>query len=184
MEESYEINYRPARQILIATDGSNAAENAADFGIEIAGLSGAKVYAVYVIDIRFLDSVLMDEPFIRDMFEQFEKTGLEATAYIEKTAKDAGLEAESILLKGNPAKEILNFAEKQKIDMIVVGSIGKSGVERFTLGSTSEKVVRHAKIPVLVVREIFDFVRFFNRSQKNLKIQSPASAPGLPGKEK
>jgi hypothetical protein len=68
--------------------------------------------------------------------------------------------------------------------MIVAGSIGKSGVEHFTLGSTSEKVVRHAKIPVLVVRGIFDFVRFFNRSQKNLKIQVPASAPGVPGKEK
>jgi nucleotide-binding universal stress UspA family protein len=145
MEESYELNYRPARQILITIDGSNAAEKAADFGKEIAGLSGAKVYAVYVSDISFLDSVPMDDPLIRDMFEQFEKTGLEATSYIEKTAKDAGLEAEYILLKGNPAKEILNFAEKQKIDMIVAGSIGKSGVEHFTLGSTSEKVVRHAK---------------------------------------
>jgi nucleotide-binding universal stress UspA family protein len=121
MEESKEINSKPARQILIATDGSNADENATDFGIEIAGVSGAKVYAVYVIDITSFDSILMDELFIRDISEQYERIGLEATSYIEKTAKAAGLEAESVLLKGNPAKEILNFAEKQKIDMIVIG---------------------------------------------------------------
>jgi nucleotide-binding universal stress UspA family protein len=67
--------------------------------------------------------------------------------------KRCGMEAESIVLKGNPAEEIMDFAEKQKIDMIVVGSLGKSGIERFVLGSVSEKVVRHAKIQVLVVRE-------------------------------
>jgi nucleotide-binding universal stress UspA family protein len=77
MEESNE-KFKPHRQILIATDGSKAAENAADFGIEIAGLSRAKVYAVYVIDITPFDSILMDEAWTKDMYEQFEKTGREA----------------------------------------------------------------------------------------------------------
>jgi nucleotide-binding universal stress UspA family protein len=170
MEENKKTNYEPARQVLIATDGSKAAENAADFGIEIAGLSRAKVYAVYVIDVTSFDSILMDEPMIKEMSERFEKIGLEATSYVEQSAKAAGLEAESILLKGNPAKKILDFAEERKVDMIVIGSIGKSRVERLTLGSVSEKVVRHAKIPVLVVREIYNFTRFFSHSQKDTKI--------------
>ena len=66
-------------------------------------------------------------------------------------AKFAGLEAESVILKGNPAEKILDFADEHDIDLIVVGSLGKSGIERFALGSVSEKVVRHAKVPVLVV---------------------------------
>jgi nucleotide-binding universal stress UspA family protein len=54
---------------------------------------------------------------------------------------------EFITLEGNPAERILNFAEKQDIDMIVVGSLGKTATERFLLGSVSERVVRNA-VPV------------------------------------
>ncbi len=168
---------KPHRQILIATDGSKAAENAADFGIEIAGWSGAKVSAAYVIDIPSLDSILMDEPWTKDMYNQLEKTGREATSYVEENAKSAGIEAESILLKGNAAKEILNFAEKQKVDIIVVGSLGKSGVQGFLLGNVSEKVLRNSKVPVLVVREMYKFTKFVSRSQRSEKV--PASV--VPG---
>jgi nucleotide-binding universal stress UspA family protein len=79
--------------------------------------------------------------------------GHEITAEVVKTAKAAGLDAESIVLKGNPAERILNFAEEQNVDMIVVGSHGTSEFERLVIGSVSEKVARHAKIPVLVFRE-------------------------------
>ena len=78
--------------------------------------------------------------------------GHEAASYIEKNANAAGLEAESIVLKGDPAEKIVNFAEEHNVDMIIVGSLGKGGFERLVIGSVSEKVVRHAKVPVLVVR--------------------------------
>ena len=81
-----------------------------------------------------------------------EKTGHRATSSVVEKAKFAGLEAESVILKGSPAEKILDFADEHDIDLIVVGSLGKSGIERFALGSVSEKVVRHAKVPVLVVR--------------------------------
>ena len=74
-------------------------------------------------------------------------------SYVEKIAKAAGMEIESIVLKGDPAEKIVNFAEGQNVDMIVVGSLGKGGFERLVIGSVSEKVVRHAKVPVLIVRE-------------------------------
>jgi nucleotide-binding universal stress UspA family protein len=144
---------KPRRQILIATDGSETAKEAAEFGIEMFGCSGAKVYALYVIDTTPYRSIPLDQLWSKDVLEEFENTGHEATSYIEKIGKAAGVEVESRVLKGNPAQKIVNFAEDNDIDMIVVGSLGKTGYERVILGSVSEKVVRHAKIPVLVVRE-------------------------------
>jgi nucleotide-binding universal stress UspA family protein len=153
MEESIELKSRPQRQILIATDGSETSKEAADFGIEMLGCSGAKVYAVYVIDTTPYRSIPLDQIWSKEVLSEFETEGHEATSYIEKIAKAAGMEAESRVLKGNPAEKIVGFAEDNNIDMIIVGSLGKSGYERVVLGSVSEKIVRHAKMPVLVVRE-------------------------------
>lgn len=141
------------RKILIATDGSKAAEKAVDFGVQIAGLSGAKVYAVYVIDTTPYYSIPLDEVWSKEVYEQLETMGNEITSDVEKAAKAAGLEAESLVLKGDPAERIIKFAEEQSVDMIVVGSHGIGEFERLVIGSVSEKVVRHAKVPVLVVRE-------------------------------
>ena len=148
-----ELRDKVLRKILIATDGSETAEKAADFGVQIAGLSGAKVYAVYVIDTTPYYSIPLDQIWSKEVYEQLEQMGNEITSNVEKTAKAAGLEAESIVLKGDPAQRIVNFAEEQNVDMIVVGSHGIGGFERLVIGSVSEKVVRHAKIPVLVFRE-------------------------------
>jgi nucleotide-binding universal stress UspA family protein len=152
MEESTEIKSKPSRQILIATDGSETAKEAADFGIEMVGCSGAKVYAVYVIETTPYRSVPLDQIWSNNVLEEFEKEGNEATFYVEKIAKDAGMEVESRVLKGEPAEKIVTFAEDNNIDMIIMGSLGKGGYERLVMGSVSEKVMRHAKIPVLVVR--------------------------------
>ena len=70
---------------------------------------------------------------------------------LKKRLKTLGVEVEALILEGHPAEEILDFAEKQDIDMIVVGSLGKTDIERFLIGSVSEKVARNAKVPVLVV---------------------------------
>jgi len=153
MEGNIEIKSKPRRQVIIATDGSETANEAADFGIEMIGCSGAKVYAVYVIDTTPYRSVPLDKIWSDKVLEEFEKEGREATSYIEKIGKAAGVEVESRVLKGHPAEKIVTFAEDNNIDMIIMGSLGKSGYERVLLGSVSEKVIRHAKIPVLIVRE-------------------------------
>lgn len=153
MEGNIEMKSRPRRQILIATDGSETANEAADFGIEMVGCSGAKIYAVYVIDTTPYRSVSLDKIWSKETLEEFERTGHEATSYIEKIGKAAGAEVESRVLKGNPAEKIISFAEDNAIDMIIVGSFGKGRYERAVLGSVSEKIIKHAKVPVLVVRE-------------------------------
>lgn len=153
MEESLDIKSKPRRLILIATDGSETANEAADFGIEMLGCSGAKVYALYVIDTTPYRSVSLDKIWSRETLDEFERVGHEATSYVEKLGKAAGLEVETRVLRGHPAEKILSFSEDNNINMIIVGSLGKGGYERALLGSVSEKIVRHAKIPVLVVRE-------------------------------
>jgi nucleotide-binding universal stress UspA family protein len=153
MEESLDIKSKPRRLILIATDGSETANEAADFGIEIVGCTGAKIYAVYVIDTTPYRSVSLDKIWSRETLDEFERVGHEATSYVEKIGKAAGLEVETRVLRGHPAEKILSFSEDNNINMIIVGSLGKGGYERALLGSVSEKIVRHAKTPVLVVRE-------------------------------
>jgi nucleotide-binding universal stress UspA family protein len=107
MEESSELKSEPQKRILIATDGSKACENVADLGVEIAKLSGAKIYALYVIDLTLFDSILMDNSWVKDACAQFERAGREAICCIERNAEAAGVEAAPIILKGNPAEKDL-----------------------------------------------------------------------------
>lgn len=140
------------RRILFATDGSENAKKVTDDAVEFARLSGAKIYAVSVIDRSIYSSVPEDVHWKEAMYDQFRELAEEAVSYVEKTAKNAGVEVEPVLLEGHPADEIVDFAEKNGIDLIIVGSLGKSGIERFLVGSISEKVFRNAKVPVLVLR--------------------------------
>ena len=152
MDKDNKFKDKQFGKILIATDGSKASENAVRLGIKLAHQNGAKVYAIYVINISAYDSILMDESWVIDECKECEEKGHKATSSVEEKARFAGLEAESIILKGNPAEKILDFANENGIDMIVVGRLGKSGIERFAIGSVSEKVVKHAKVPVLIVQ--------------------------------
>jgi nucleotide-binding universal stress UspA family protein len=86
------------------------------------------------------------------MKEHLTTQGREATYYVETTGKILNVAVEPVILEGNPADEIVNFAEKNDIELIVIGTLGKSGVQRFLLGSVAENVIRHSKVPVLVVR--------------------------------
>lgn len=119
----------------------------------MVGCSGAKVYALYIIDTTPYRSIPLDRIWSKETLDELERAGHEATSYIERIGKAAGVEVESRVLKGHPVEKIVSFAEDNNIDMIIVGSLGKGGYDRFVLGSVSEKVVRHAKVPVLVVRE-------------------------------
>ena len=118
-------------KILIATDGSKHSEKAATAGIDLAKLTNGKVTAIYVED--------------RD------KKGIEATERIMDLANKAGIPFEAKIIEGNPANEILKFAEAAKMDIIVIGSIGVTGLKKFLIGSVAEKVVHNSKVPVMIV---------------------------------
>lgn len=84
--------------------------------------------------------------------EHFRAEGKKATAFVEESAKTVNIEVGSVLLERHPADKIVEFAEQNGIGMIVMGTLGKKGLDRFLLGSVAEKVIRHSKTPVLVVR--------------------------------
>jgi len=139
------------RKILIATDGSEPNKKSISYGIELARLSGAKVYAVYVVDTAAFASIPMDTGW-EMMYELLQEEGKNATRAVEDAAKTSGVESESVVIEGHPSHEIIDFAQNNDIDVIVLGTLGKSGLDRFLLGSVAEKVTRNSKVPVMVVR--------------------------------
>ena len=147
------MNSNIFKKIMIATDGSEPAERAADKAIEIAKLNNAKLYAVHVLSMGFYSMTLpTDEQWEKAFQQRITTEGKEATDYVENAAKAANLEVESIILRGSPAEEIMGFAERNDIDLVVMGTLGTTGNKRFLLGSVAEKVVRHSNKTVLVVR--------------------------------
>ncbi|MCZ7384428.1 MAG: universal stress protein [Candidatus Methanoperedens sp.] len=138
-------------KILIATDGSEYTKNAVDYGIDLAKNTGAKIHAVYVVDTAAFASIPMDAAW-ESMYGLLRQEGDEATKYVADKAEALGLEVDRNTIEGHPADEIIKYAEKNSMSIIVLGTLGKSGLDRFLLGSVAEKVVRNSKIPVLVVR--------------------------------
>ena len=139
------------KKILIATDGSEYTKNSIEYGVELAKNTQAKLHVIYVIDTAAFASIPMDAAW-ESMYELLKQEGDEATKYVAEKAESEGLEVERITVEGHPAEEIIKYAEKNSMNLIVMGTLGKSGLDRFLLGSVAEKVVRASKIPVLIVR--------------------------------
>jgi len=137
-------------KILIATDGSEYTKNAVDYGIDLAKNTGAKLLTIYVVDTAAFASIPMDAAW-ESMYELLKQEGDAAIKYVADKAKAEGLEIEGNLIEGHPADEIIKYSEKNSVSLIIMGTLGKSGLDRFLLGSVAEKVVRNSKIPVLVV---------------------------------
>lgn len=147
------MNSNIYRKIMVATDGSEPVKKAVDTAVEVARLSGAKLYAVYVIASGgYTVGHPRDIGWERAMKEHLSAEGKEATAYVETVGKAAGVEVESVFLEGSPVHEIVDFAEKNDIDLIVMGTLGRTGVQKILLGSVAQNVVRHSRKAVLVVR--------------------------------
>ena len=142
------------KKILIATDGSETSMRAAENAVSIGKKAGAAVTAVYVVDVHRLAQLpgYAAMPGIKDnLMELMFTEGGEAEAEIEDMARDAGVAYERAVAEGDPGEELLKLCSDPGFDLIVLGTIGKSGLKRFLLGSVAEKVLRHSHVPVLVV---------------------------------
>lgn len=138
--------------VLIPTDGSEDATYAARKGLSLAKLINAKkVIALYVKDLVSLYGVPEDD-MILFINANLEEEGNTILSDIKNEGKELGLDVETVILEGHPADEILQVAEDRGVDIIVMGTVGRSGITRLLMGSVAEKVTRHAPCPVLVVR--------------------------------
>jgi nucleotide-binding universal stress UspA family protein len=110
------------------------------------------VYRTCDLSGIFIESLPTDEELEEAFREKTMTEGKQATAYVAGAGRAANVEVESVILRGVPAEEIIYFADKNDIDLIVMGMQGRTGITRFLLGSVAEKVVRYATKSVLVVR--------------------------------
>lgn len=140
------------KKILIATDGSENARRAASYGVNIAKATGAEVHALYIISTQHAVTTRTVMGWSEAFEEYLANKGGVAIADVEKLGKEAGVKVEPVFLKGIPADKILEYAEENNIDLIVMGTHGLTGIKRFLIGSVAESVVRHSKAPVMVIR--------------------------------
>ncbi|WP_254543149.1 universal stress protein [Halomarina pelagica] len=136
--------------ILVPTDGSDEAERAVDEAIALAAASDATIHALYVVDVRSY-STLSEESWMT-VQEAVEDAGERAVERIETRAKGEGLRVTTTLEPGVPHSVILDYAERNDVDLIVMATHGRTGLGHVLLGSVTEKVVRGSPVPVLTVR--------------------------------
>jgi nucleotide-binding universal stress UspA family protein len=138
--------------VLVPTDGSEAVETALRHGLRIAENEGATVHGLYVVDKRITDAA--DVETRPDVEATLREEGERALDELADAADRKGLPAVTDRRTGTPYKEILEYADAESVDLVVIGSHGKSPREKLTsLGSVSERVVDGAATPVLVVRD-------------------------------
>lgn len=135
--------------ILVPTDGSDAAEDAARHALELGDRFGATVHALYVVDDRYS---WMDSGSMPAIIDALEDTGTDATDSITAMAEPRDVPVITTVEHGAPSVRISDYADKHGIDLIVMGSQGKTGLERALIGSVTEKTMRIADSPILVVK--------------------------------
>lgn len=136
-------------KILIPTDGSENTLPAITTGLTLAKQMNAEVTALYVVDQTAFVNFSMDSTIV-SIFSLLEKEGKAAVKYIETEGEKLGVNVTSKILEGSPSKKIIEEAKED--DLIVMGTLGRSGISKLLLGSVAERVVRYSPCPVLIVR--------------------------------
>lgn len=140
------------QNVMVAIDGSKEADLAFVKGVYTALRNESKLTIAHVIDTRALQSV---STFDAEVYEELQVDAESMMKEYEKRAKDAGLTDIHIVIEmGNP-KTLLarTIPDAENVDLILVGATGLNAFERLLVGSSSEYILRHAKVDLLVVRE-------------------------------
>lgn len=137
------------KRILVAHDGSQSSEKALKKAFEIAKKFNSSTTVISVVPELYLTELME-----MDRMRIVETLTDEAKKTMEKIKKSTrGIKSlKTIIRQGNPAEEILKAAEEMKSDVIVTGSHGRRGAQKFLMGSVSSKIVDHAGCSVLVVK--------------------------------
>ncbi|QGX96047.1 universal stress protein [Haloplanus rallus] len=138
--------------ILIPFDGSDEARKGAEHGIELAATCGATVHALYVVDLPGAPRTVYLRDDEDEMRERYREYGEEVTTEVCEMASEAGLDCVTVIRTGSPGEEIVDYAKDEGVSAVVLGTAYR-GRFRALLGSTAEKVVRTAEVPVVTVRE-------------------------------
>lgn len=145
---------RPTK-ILVPTDFSEYSDKALKQGLDIAKQYGAKLYLLHVVEE--LHRVIVDYPIPEEVIVVAEKRDIEnaremMTQQLKKFPRSEEVEVVTDVRKGFPSEEILLEEEAKGIDLIVIASLGTTGLAKYFIGSVSRNVLKGAKAPVLLTR--------------------------------
>ncbi|OAQ52604.1 UspA domain-containing protein [Natrinema mahii] len=135
------------RNVLLPTDGSDGAAVAVDWGLALAAAFDAMTHAVYSVDTRRFSPQAEPGEILADL----ERPGEDALESVRERARERGCSLTGTIATGPPARVVLDYADGNDIDLIAMGTHGRSGLERHFLGSVTENVVRNAELPVFCV---------------------------------
>ena len=137
------------KKILVPTDGSDFAKKAQKHALFLSKVSGAELIAVSVTENNFVNGLPLDDE-VYQLNQILKERSEENLKEFDELNED-DLKITHIIREGSPARVILEVAQEEDVDLIVMGSSGKSGFDRFIMGSVADKVVNSAKCAVLVV---------------------------------
>ncbi|MDR3292048.1 MAG: universal stress protein [Methanobrevibacter sp.] len=140
------------KKILVPTDGTKFSEKSEEHALLIAEALGSEVIGLSVVDTSFLNGLPADDTIyeINQILKKESEKNLKRFENIKKE-KNSNVKIKTISIEGSPADTIIEVGEKEDVDLIVIGSSGKTGLQKFLMGSVAEKVVKLAKSNVLIV---------------------------------
>ncbi|MBE6485963.1 MAG: universal stress protein [Methanosphaera stadtmanae] len=146
-------------KILLPTDGSKNSERAIAHALTIAEFEDAEIVILNVVDSVYLTGLPEEDLITKSemiLEEESKKVTSRVESIIKEIEEEKGSEGKDIkmttkTIEGNAADVILKVSENEDIDLIVIASSGKHMLDRFLLGSVTEKTVRHTKVPILVI---------------------------------
>lgn len=139
------------RKILVAIDGSEPADRAFEVALGEAAMWKAEVHVVYVVESGLFTSLPMDNT-LEIIYSVLQQEGEDILGKARSKADAAGVSLVTHLQQGHAGSQIVALAEEVEADLIVLGSYGKSGVDRLLLGSVTDYVVQNSPITTMVVR--------------------------------
>ena len=137
------------KKILIPTDGSEYTKAAIAKGLALAKQMGSEVTAMYVVDQTSFINFPMDSTIV-SVYTLLEKEGKDAIDYVIKKGEKLGIKVNTLIEEGSPSRRIVDASKN--FDLVVMGTLGRTGISKILLGSVAEKVIRFSECPVLVVR--------------------------------
>jgi universal stress protein A len=139
------------RRILVAIDFAESAEQALARAVELARSESAELIILHVyIDLPAYPEVTAGR--VEAIYEEQRRWVEDELERRARTARGQGLIVRPLVRTGSPAGTIARVAAEERADLVVVGTHGRSGIDRLVVGSVAERVVRHAPCPVLVVK--------------------------------
>ena len=147
----------PLRRILVAVDGSNASFNASTYAIDLAKRNDAELIAIHVIYPTYsqYEAALSPRPErLQEVSRKEMEVGEQHVNRVKQKATEekVSITTDVIIAITSVVKEIVEYAEKNKTDMIVIGSRGMTGFKRLLLGSVADGVLTYSHCPVLIVK--------------------------------